>query len=103
MHKRTKLSALELSAGHAGTADTAKLVATFATGVAAALVAAALQTGSPSNTDRAGAWLLAASGALVLLVVIVHRSSTAADPRCEETAPRLPMVRMVCGGPLKVA
>jgi hypothetical protein len=62
-----------VAALHASTADTAKLVATFTTGVAAALVAAALQTGATSTRDRTAAWLLAASAALVLMVVIVDR------------------------------
>lgn len=39
-------------------ADTAKLLATFAAGVAGALVATALQVGAPEGLDWASAWLL---------------------------------------------
>jgi hypothetical protein len=60
--------------------DTAKLVATFAAAVAASLVASALEVGPPSAADRQAAWLLGASVALALVVVLLDRL-TVADHR----------------------
>lgn len=49
--------------------DTAKLLVTFSTAVAATLVAATLQIGSPSNWDTGAAALLGVSAVLALSVL----------------------------------
>jgi hypothetical protein len=54
--------------------DTAKVVSTFAAGIAGALVASALQTGNaPSGWEWAAAWGLAATVLLTLLVMVFDR------------------------------
>lgn len=55
-------------------ADTAKLVATFAAGIAAALVASALQAGAePSGWDWVSAWALGLTVVLTTGVVLLDR------------------------------
>jgi hypothetical protein len=55
-------------------ADTAKLVATFAAGIAATLVASALQTAvTPSTLTWVTAWALAATVLLTAAVVLLDR------------------------------
>ncbi|GAA0452565.1 hypothetical protein Ade02nite_00530 [Paractinoplanes deccanensis] len=58
-------------------ADTAKLLATFAAGVAGALVATALQVGAPEGLDWASAWLLLMTFVGVLAVIAVDRVAEA--------------------------
>jgi uncharacterized membrane protein YhfC len=63
-----------LLAGQKAEADTAKLLATFTAGVAATLVATALQVGTPANSaDRWAVSLLALSIAAALFVVFSDR------------------------------
>jgi hypothetical protein len=57
--------------------DTAKLLATFAAGVAAALVATALQVGRPSYLDKVSLWLFAACSFAVIMVVLCDRLTEA--------------------------
>ncbi|SNY65337.1 hypothetical protein SAMN05421748_12829 [Paractinoplanes atraurantiacus] len=57
--------------------DTAKLLATFAAGIAGALVATALQVGVPEGLDWAAAWLLLVTFAGVLGVIAVDRVAEA--------------------------
>ena len=62
-------------------ADTAKLVATFAAGVAGSLVASALQTGATASSwDWTSAWALAITIVLTVAVVLLDRL-TEADHR----------------------
>ena len=58
-------------------ADAAKLLATFSTGVAAALVATGLQVGQPSDWDRRATWILLASGLLAIVVALLDRMKEA--------------------------
>ncbi len=60
--------------------DTAKLVATFAAGVAATLVATALQVGSPSAWDIAAVSLLGATVAATVIVISFDRLTEANHP-----------------------
>ncbi|MFF5079198.1 hypothetical protein ACFY36_19240 [Actinoplanes sp. NPDC000266] len=57
--------------------DTAKLLATFAAGIAGALVATALQVGEPEGLDWAAAWLLLVTFVAVLGVIAVDRLAEA--------------------------
>lgn len=63
-----------ISARQRSRADTAKLVATFAAGIAGGLVASALQTGgTPSGWDWASTWGLVVTVVLTVGVVISDR------------------------------
>jgi hypothetical protein len=57
--------------------DTAKLLATFAAGIAGALVATALQVGRPNGLDWAASWLLLVTFVAVLAVIAVDRLAEA--------------------------
>lgn len=57
--------------------DTAKLLATFAAGVAATLVATALQVGEPRKLDAIASWLLAASVMAVVCIILLDRIAEA--------------------------
>lgn len=66
-----------LTAGQRAAVDTAKLVATFAVAVAAALVGSALEVGRPSTGDHWALWLLGGSVVLGILVVLLDRVAVA--------------------------
>jgi hypothetical protein len=57
--------------------DTAKLLATFAAGIAATLVATALQVGDPEQLDRISAWLLAVTFLAAIMVIMLDRIAEA--------------------------
>jgi hypothetical protein len=57
--------------------DTAKLLATFIAGIAATLVATALQVGTPNTLDMMSAYFLAASVVAAIFVVISDRITEA--------------------------
>jgi hypothetical protein len=57
--------------------DTAKLLATFAAGVAATLVATSLQVGEPSGLDLTGTIFLAAAVLAVVCVIALDRIAEA--------------------------
>ncbi len=60
-------------AGQHGRADAVKLVATFAAGVAATLVASCLSSGTTTATDRLATWLLAAAVLMTISLMIFDR------------------------------
>lgn len=58
--------------------ETAKLLTTFSSGVAATVVATALQVGASATTqERAAVWVLGASVAIIALVVLTDRIGVA--------------------------
>ena len=59
--------------------STAKMVTTFASGIAAAFVAAGLQEGPPTNWDKVAAILLGLTFALTLFVLVVRKKSIPID------------------------
>lgn len=66
--------------------DTAKLLVTFSTAVAATLVAATLQIGKPTNWDKAAAAMLGVSALLALAVLSKDRFTEvdAVELRCRQ-------------------
>ena len=56
-----------------GQVDSAKVVAVFAAGTAGAIVASALQTGTPNDLDRNSVIALAGAAILTLIVVFLDR------------------------------
>jgi hypothetical protein len=62
-----------ISARHRAQVETAKLIATFSTAIAATLTATALQVGTPSGWDRVAVVLLFVTALLTVAVVIADR------------------------------
>ncbi|MBQ1010830.1 hypothetical protein KBX53_07690 [Micromonospora sp. M51] len=64
--------------------DTAKLLATFAAGVAATLVATALQVGTPEKLDEIATWSLGACFFAVIWIILLDRIAVADHTRILE-------------------